>query len=80
MYNDFIKIIADNTDSYTIDDIKPESRFYEDLEMNSMDIINMTIDLEAFFKVKMNEKAFKDIHTVAELKAYIEKLSKKAMA
>ncbi len=76
MLSEFLKIIADNTDSYTVDDIKMDSDFYEDLEMNSMDIINMTIDIESAFKIKIKEKSFKDIHTVEDLKNHIEKLMK----
>lgn len=76
MLSEFLKIVADNTDSYTVDDIKMDSDFYEDLEMNSMDIINMTIDIESAFKIKIKEKSFKDIHTVGDLKNHIEKLMK----
>ncbi|MBQ4339761.1 MAG: hypothetical protein IJC41_02040 [Firmicutes bacterium] len=73
MLSELLKIVADNCE---VDEVTLESDLREDLEMNSMDIINMTIDIEAKFKIRTKEKDFKNINTVADLKAYIEKLAK----
>lgn len=76
MLSELIKIVADNCEAA---EVTLESDLREDLEMNSMDIINMTIDIEGTFKIKIKEAAFKDIHTVADLKKHIEKLTKKEL-
>jgi len=73
MLSELLKIVADNCE---VSEVTLESDLREDLEMNSMDIINMTIDIEGKFKIRTKEKDFKNINTVADLKAYIEKLAK----
>lgn len=73
MLSELLKIVADNCE---VSEVTLESDLREDLEMNSMDIINMTIDIESKFKIRTKEKDFKNISTVADLKAYIEKLAK----
>lgn len=76
MYDKFLEIISDNNETLAAADLKPEHNFREDLRMNSMDIINMNIDIESLFNIKIKEKDIKNINTIGELKAYIEKLTK----
>jgi acyl carrier protein len=54
------------------DEIKPESKFIEDFSMDSLDMVEMLIDLEKETGVKIPNEEVKDIHTVGELVAYLE--------
>jgi acyl carrier protein len=54
------------------DEIKPESRFVEDFSMDSLDMVEMLIDLEKETGIKIPNEEIKDIHTVGELVAYLE--------
>ncbi len=54
------------------DEITSESRFVEDFSMDSLDMVEMLIDLEKQTGVKIPNEEIKDIHTVGELVAYLE--------
>ena len=54
------------------DEIKTDSRFVEDFSMDSLDMVEMLIDLEKQTGVKIPNEEIKDIHTVGELVAYLE--------
>lgn len=54
------------------DEITSESRFVEDFSMDSLDMVEMLIDLEKQTNVKIPNEEIKDIHTVGELVAYLE--------
>jgi acyl carrier protein len=53
-------------------DITSDSRFVEDFSMDSLDMVEMLIDLEKQTGVKIPNEEIKDIHTVGELVAYLE--------
>ncbi len=54
------------------DEITPDSRFIEDFSMDSLDMVEMLIDLEKQTGIKIPNEEIKDIHTVGELVAYLE--------
>jgi len=54
------------------DEITPESRFIEDFSMDSLDMVEMLIDLEKQTGVKIPNEEIKDIRTVGELVKYLE--------
>ena len=54
------------------DEIKPESRFVEDFSMDSLDMVEMLIDLEKQTGIKIPNEEIKDIRTVGELVKYLE--------
>ncbi len=54
------------------DEINSGSRFVEDFSMDSLDMVEMLIDLEKQTGVKIPNEEIKDIHTVGELVAYLE--------
>lgn len=54
------------------DEIKMDSRFVEDFEMDSLDMVEMLIDLEKETDIKIPNEEIKDIHTVGELIKYLE--------
>ncbi|HPY36253.1 MAG TPA: acyl carrier protein [Clostridia bacterium] len=53
-------------------EIKPESRFVEDFSMDSLDMVEMLIDLEKETDVKIPNEDLKALRTVGELVAYLE--------
>jgi acyl carrier protein len=54
------------------DDIEMDSSFVDDFEMDSLDMVEMLIDLEKETGIKIPNEDVKDISTVGELLAYLE--------
>lgn len=54
------------------EEITMESRFIEDFAMDSLDMVEMLIDLEKETGVKIPVEEVADIHTVGELAAHLE--------
>ena len=60
------------------ENIKPESRFMEDLGFTSFDFMSMLGELEDEFEVEIDQQEAANIRTVQEAVDYLEKLSVKA--
>lgn len=58
------------------EDIKPESRFMEDLGFTSFDFMSMLGEIEDEFDLEIEQEEAADIRTVQEAVDYLEKLSK----
>lgn len=56
-------------------DIKPESRFMEDLGFNSFDFMSMLGEIEDELDVEIVQEDAADIRTVQEAVDYLEKIS-----
>ena len=56
-------------------DIKPESRFMEDLGFTSFDFMSMLGELEDEFDVEIDQQEVANVRTVGEAVAYLEKIS-----
>ena len=56
------------------EDIKPESRFMEDLGFSSFDFMSMLGEVEDTFDVEIEEERAADIRTVQEAVEYLESL------
>jgi acyl carrier protein len=60
-----------------IDEMKPEALFREDLDLDSLDAVDMVVLLEQQFKFKIKkDEAFKRIRSLGDLHEYV--LEKKA--
>ncbi|MGN0376142.1 MAG: acyl carrier protein [Suilimivivens sp.] len=57
------------------EDIKPESRFMEDLGFTSFDFMSMLGEIEDEFDVEIVQEEAADIRTVQEAVDYLEKIS-----
>lgn len=57
------------------EDIKPESRFMEDLGFTSFDFMSMLGEVEDTLDVEINAEEAADIRTVQEAVDYLSKLS-----
>ncbi|MDE7429001.1 MAG: acyl carrier protein [Lachnospiraceae bacterium] len=56
------------------EDIKPESRFMEDLGFSSFDFMSMLGEVEDTFDVEIEEERAADIRTVQEAVEYLESI------
>ena len=57
------------------EDIKPESRFIEDLGFSSFDFMSMLGEIEDVMDVEIDQEQVVDIRTVQEAVDYLEKLA-----
>ena len=57
------------------EDIKPESRFMEDLGFTSFDFMSMLGEIEDEFDIEIDEEEAVDIRTVQEAADYLERIS-----
>ena len=57
------------------EDIKPESRFIEDLGFTSFDFMSMLGEIEDVMDVEIDQEQVVDIRTVQEAVDYLEKLA-----
>ena len=57
------------------EDIKPESRFMEDLGFTSFDFMSMLGEVEEAFDVEIVQEEAADIRTVQEALDYLKKIS-----
>lgn len=57
------------------EDIKPESRFMEDLGFTSYDFMSMLGEIEDELEVEVNQEEAANIRTVQEAVDYLERIS-----
>jgi acyl carrier protein len=55
------------------DEVKPESRFVEDLGADSLDVVEMIMALEEKFEIEIPDNEAEKIKTVQDVVDYIEK-------
>jgi acyl carrier protein len=55
-------------------DIKPEARLYEDLELDSIDAIDMIVHLQKKIGKKIKPEDFKTVRTVQDVVDAVERL------
>ena len=55
------------------DEVKPESRFVEDLGADSLDVVEMIMALEEKFELEIPDSEAEKIKTVQDVVDYIEK-------
>lgn len=67
-----IKIISDVCE---IDkkDIKLNSNLVNDLELESLDVVDLVVAFEKEFNIKINDKDIKQFQTVEDIVKYLEK-------
>ncbi|KHN54403.1 acyl carrier protein [Pectobacterium fontis] len=56
------------------DEIKPESRLYEDLELDSIDAVDMVVHLQKRIGRKISPEIFKSVRTVQDVVDVVENL------
>ena len=53
--------------------LTPETRFIDDLEMNSLDIMTMVGDLEDEFDITIETSELRELFTLRDLVSFLEK-------
>ncbi|WP_297811453.1 acyl carrier protein [uncultured Methylophaga sp.] len=56
------------------DDISPESNLYEDLDIDSIDAVDLVIELRKMTKKKIQPDDFKMVRTVQDIVEQVDKL------
>ena len=74
MFNKLVDIICEYVEVEP-ENVKPESRFIEDLGFTSFDFMSMLGELEDEFDVEIDQTKAVDIRTVQEAADYLETLS-----
>lgn len=74
MFEKLVEIIV-NYVEVEPENIKPESRFMEDLGFTSFDFMSMLGELEDEFEIEIDQQEVAGIRTVQEAVEYLEKLS-----
>lgn len=74
MFDKLVEIIM-NYVEVKKEDIKPESRFMEDLGFTSFDFMSMLGKVEEEFDVEIVQEESADIRTVQEALDYLQKIS-----
>ncbi|MBC3210830.1 acyl carrier protein [Serratia fonticola] len=59
-------------------DIKPEARLYEELELDSIDAVDMIVHLQKKTGKKIKPEAFKQVRTVQDVVDAVEQLLQEA--
>ncbi len=73
MFDKFVEIIC-NYVEVEPQEVKPESRFMEDLGFTSFDFMSMLGEIEDEFDIEVDQQKVVDIITVGEAVKYIESL------
>jgi acyl carrier protein len=56
------------------DDIRPSSNLYQDLDIDSIDAVDLVVELKKMTGKKINPEDFKSVRTVEDVVIAVEKL------
>lgn len=56
------------------DDVKPEARLYEDLDIDSIDAVDLVVELKQFTGRRINPDDFKAVRTIDDVVKAVEGL------
>ncbi len=62
------------------DNIAPDKRLREDLELDSLDAVDMIVALEQGLKIRVDEEEAKQIRTVGDIYNFVEKMLARPVA
>jgi acyl carrier protein len=72
-----IEIVAEQLNAEK-DKVKPETHFVNDLGADSLDVVELVMELEEEFDINIPDDAAEKIQTIGQAVAFIEKESKTA--
>ncbi|MBQ4078041.1 acyl carrier protein [bacterium] len=75
IYNKLAEILVDEFE-ISQDLVKPEANLFEDLELDSIDAVDLAVKLQFFTDKKISPENFKQIRTVDDVVNAIEELIK----
>ena len=67
-----VKEIIIDTLSFDGDEIRPESDFFKDLKVDSLDVVELMMALEENFGISIPDEELPNLHTVESVVKYIE--------
>ena len=70
MYEEVIKIISEVVE-IPVKKIKLESDLINDLELESLDLVNLISEFESRYNITVDDKDIKNLHTVSDIIDYI---------
>jgi len=72
----YSKVVAVFEDLFELDaaDISPEANLYEDLDIDSIDAVDLVIELRKMTKKKIQPDDFKTVRTVQDIVDQVDKL------
>lgn len=73
IYQEIVSLLV-NLFELNADDITPESRLYEDLELDSIDAVDMVVHLQKRVGRKISPDTFKSVRTVQDVVVAVEQL------
>ena len=71
MFQQVQKVIAEQL-NIDVDRVKPESRLIEDLETDSLDVVELVTELEMNYDIEIPDEAMTTLATVQDVVNYIE--------
>lgn len=75
IYNKLKEILVDEFE-ISQDLVKPDANLFEDLELDSIDAVDLAVKLQFFTNKKISPENFKEIRTVNDVVNAIEELLK----
>jgi len=56
------------------DDIRPDARLYEDLDIDSIDAVDMVVEIKRFTGRRVNPEDFKSVRRIDDVVTAVERL------
>lgn len=66
------EILSDYTEA-SVDEIEPEMDLVKDLDLNSLDVVNLIVTFEDEFGIEISDRAIKDLKTVGDIVECLER-------
>ena len=70
--NTILKIIGDIAPDEDLSDIKPDVRLREQIDLDSMDFLDIVMELRKRYKVNVPEEDYKELATLDSCVAYLK--------
>ena len=70
---DDVKVVVVEQLNVNEGEVKPESKFVDDLGADSLDVVELVMALEEKFEIEIPDEEAEKIQTVGDVVAYIEK-------
>ncbi|MFP8966876.1 acyl carrier protein [Pokkaliibacter sp. CJK22405] len=73
IYQQIVQVLEDLFE-INPDDIRPESHLYQDLDIDSIDAVDLVVELKKMTGKKIKPEDFKSVRTVQDVVTEVEKL------
>lgn len=73
IYKQITDILVNDFDC-KVENLKPEAKLFEDLDLDSIDAVDLIVRLQKTIEVRVNPEDFKQISTIQDVVDAIEKI------